>query len=384
MILLAALGLLLLTVAEPAAAGAYSQYHSVYGDSLYSNPSYGGGGYGQSSGMLLPPIAWLLQDYDGAVAACPTLISLCVAAACGFVVQHVLGRFLPVVRLTVFYPPTLKAGELWRLWSHVLLHSDLGHLAMNLMHILNSLDLEGVARGSGYPSCYTLGSLHTARVVGITAAYGALVSSVTCFGAMIEGASAVCFGLDGALLAACALQLGAGADPSLQGFLMMRGVYAVLHMGMDLLRGCSSPQGTIGNAAHVAGFIGGFCYVVLALPALGGRPVPTVGCFPGGRWSSHNQECLAFFDPKYAMPVDTARLVAEVVLASGLVLALLNAFVWHRSVHPSADGYSVLVKASHSGGGGALGQTGGDVSDLQAALARSRETFAAEERQRRQ
>jgi len=353
---LAIVGLLLLSEAEPAAAGMESRYHSAYGDSLYSSPSYGGGGYGQmQSGMLLPPIAWLLQDYDAAMAACPTLISLCIAAACGFCLQHCLGRFLPIVRLTVFYPPTLKAGEFWRLWSHVLLHSDLGHLTMNLLHILNSLDLEGVARGSGYPGSYTLGSVQTARVVCLTAAYGALVSSITCFGAMIEGASAVCFGLDGALLAACALQLGAGANPSLQGFLMMRGVYAALHMGMDLLRGCSSPQGTIGNAAHVAGFIGGFCYVVLALPALGGRPVPTVGCYAGGSRRGSYEECLAFFSPTYAMPVPDAQRIAATVLASGAGLALLNAFLWHRSVHPSADGYSVLVKVPHSGGGGRAG-----------------------------
>lgn len=30
------------------------------------------------------------------------------------------------MRLAVFYPPTLKALEFWRLWSHALLHSDLG------------------------------------------------------------------------------------------------------------------------------------------------------------------------------------------------------------------------------------------------------------------
>mmetsp|Transcript_73223 Transcript_73223/g.145228 ORF Transcript_73223/g.145228 Transcript_73223/m.145228 type:complete len:121 (+) Transcript_73223:1-363(+) len=120
-------------------------------------------------------------------------------------------------------------------------------------------------------------------------------------------------------------------------------------MGMDLLRGCSSPQGTIGNAAHIAGFIGGFCYVVLALPALGDRPVPTVGCYAGGSRRGSYEECLAFFSPSYAVPVYDARRAALIVLASGAGLALLNAFFWHRSVHPSADGYSVLVKAPHRG-----------------------------------
>ncbi|CAE7863220.1 unnamed protein product, partial [Symbiodinium sp. KB8] len=67
--------------------------------------------------------------------------------------HHVrLHLLLNFQRITVFYPPTLKAGEVWRLWTHALLHSDLGHLAVNMLHILNTLDLEGVVLGWTNPS----------------------------------------------------------------------------------------------------------------------------------------------------------------------------------------------------------------------------------------
>eukprot|EP00439_Symbiodinium_sp_Y106_P061371 s1732_g9.t1 len=150
------------------------------------------------------------------------------------------------------------------------------------------------ASSSGYPGAYALGSFHTARAAATATAFGALVGSVTSFGAMFEGAirraacdgaSALCFGLDGALLASASppelrylaasqalgakLLLGGGSDPSLRSFLQVRGMYAVIHMGIDILRGCSSPYGTIGNVSHLSGFVGGFCYIVLALPELG-------------------------------------------------------------------------------------------------------------------
>lgn len=73
--------------------------------------------------------------------------------------------------------------------------------------------------GSGYPASYTIGSLHTTRVAAVAAAFGALVGSLTSFGAMFEGASALCFGLDGALFAVCGLLLGADADHGLRSFL---------------------------------------------------------------------------------------------------------------------------------------------------------------------
>lgn len=318
--------------------------------------------------MLLPPVVWVFKDWEMTKIACPTLLGICMAATAGFLLQHCFSRLLNFQRITVFYPPTLKAGEVWRLWTHALLHSDLGHLAVNMLHILNTLDLEGVVLGSGYPGAYALGSFHTARAAATATAFGALVGSVTSFGAMFEGASALCFGLDGALLASASLLLGGGSDPSLRSFLQVRGMYAVIHMGIDILRGCSSPYGTIGNVSHLSGFVGGFCYIVLALPELGGRPVPTIPCLRHSGISWEETHCLAFFSPEYSMSIQEARFYAMCTLAAGTAAALLNAFVLQRAAHASADGYSIFVKAPDTA--------------FDQAVQRSRQTYAEEQRRR--
>ena len=339
---------------------AYSRYPSYYG---YEDHN------GGSGGVLLPPVVWVFQDWQLVRLACPTLLGFCVAAVVGFILQHCFQRLWSFQRLTVFYPPTLKAFEVWRLWTHTLLHSDLGHLAVNLLHVLNTLDLEGVVLGSGYPGSYTLGSLHTGRAAATAAAYGALVGSLSSFGAMFEGASAMCFGLDGALFAVCGLLLGANVDPSLRSFLEVRGLYVAIHMGIDILRGCSSPYGTIGNVSHLAGFVGGFCYILVMLPEIGGRPVPTVPCLRRGHSGWNEDRCLAFFSREYSASVDEVQTYAMGVLGAGIVLAVLNAFVCQRQAHASADGYSIFVKAQDSA--------------FEQAVSRSRETFAAEQRSRR-
>eukprot|EP00929_Paragymnodinium_shiwhaense_P123221 TRINITY_DN9680_c0_g1_i3.p1 TRINITY_DN9680_c0_g1~~TRINITY_DN9680_c0_g1_i3.p1 ORF type:complete len:364 (+),score=59.23 TRINITY_DN9680_c0_g1_i3:186-1277(+) len=348
----------------------------------------GGGGYGGGgSNMVMPPVAWLYQDWNAAVDACPVLLYLCAAVVAGYVLQNFFARCFSFQRVAVFYPPTLKAGEVWRLFSHVLLHADMGHLLVNLLHILNTLDLEGVPYGSGYPSGYALGSSHTMKIVATSAAYGALIGSVPYFGAMFEGVSSVCFGLDGALFAACGLLLGSNAaDPSLASFLQIRGFYAAVHMGIDLMRGCGAGS-TVGNLSHLAGFVGGFCYVLSLMPAVGGRPVPTFPCLvqAGGHWDQGR--CIALFDTRYSCTVQKAQFWASVVLAAGPVLALLNAFVVHKSAHASADGYSVLVKPSAggmrgntAGGGQRLG--GHQDSSLQNAMAASMRSYEEEQARR--
>ncbi|CAK0818217.1 unnamed protein product [Prorocentrum cordatum] len=60
----------------------------------------------------------------------------------------------------------------------------------------------------------SLGTFHVACAAAVATAFGALVGSVPYFGAMFEGASALCFGLDGALLGSCGLLLGLGVIAS--------------------------------------------------------------------------------------------------------------------------------------------------------------------------
>jgi len=371
----------------PEALVVNARYHS-------GGVGYGGGsGYDTAAGMgysapsssqemLMPPVAWLYQDKDAAFRACPVLLGLCIAAAVGYVLQHYSAGLLPFQRLTVFYPPTLKAGEVWRLFTHVLLHGDLGHLFVNVLHVLNTLDLEAVPAGVGYPDRYSLGSRHVAGVAATAAAYGALVGCIPYWGAMFEGLSSLCFGLDGALLASCGLLLGSGSGgASLQSFLQVRGFYAALHMGMDVLRGCSSPGGTVGNFSHFAGFVAGACYVFAMLPDIGGRALPTIPCLTGSSGVWREDKCLAMFAAKYSWPVHQVQNVAIGILLTGALLALLNAFFGRgKASDASADGYSIFVR--RASGGNRPGGASGD-SALEAAMARSLHTHAAEQQRDR-
>eukprot|EP00913_Durusdinium_trenchii_P030635 g28692.t1 len=130
-------------------------------------------------------------------------------------------------------------------------------------------------------------------------------------------------------------------------------------MGIDILRGCSSPYGTIGNVSHLAGFVGGFCYILLVLPEIGGRPAPTLPCLRRGPSAWREERCLAFFSPEYSLSVLEAQRYAGLVLITGVALALLNAFVCQRQAHASADGYSIFVKARDTAFDQAVARTGG-------------------------
>lgn len=300
-----------------------------------------GGGGGGGGGMLMPPIVWLFQDFEGCLRACPCLTYCSVACVVGFLLQKLLaGR---VDRVLVFYPPTLRAGEVWRLLTYPVLHSDLGHLVVNMLHLLNTLDLEGVLVGTNYPKDYSLGFDHTACLVALASGYAALLGSVQNFGAMFQGISAVCFGLDGALFCSCGLLLGASNNDQLMQFIKVRGLYAIMHIAIDIIQGCSTPQGqgTIGNLSHLVGFFVGLAYVPLVEPPLNGRPVPKTFCKFG---TDKYKECFAFYYPEYAAPVDLVRFSVIGLLVLGVVLAWVNTFIVNRGVHPSADGYSVFVK----------------------------------------
>lgn len=88
----------------------------------------------------MPPVTWLLLDFQRVLATCPVLIGICVAMTVSYIIQKLSGKSAPLARVMVFFPPTLRAGEIWRLVTHVLLHSDFSHLFTNLLHILNTLD----------------------------------------------------------------------------------------------------------------------------------------------------------------------------------------------------------------------------------------------------
>lgn len=118
--------------------------------------------------------------------------------------------------------------------------------------------------------------------------------------------------------------------------MQVRGWYSAVYIGVDLVRGLGGPRSTIGNLPHLAGFVAGLCYVLLAVPALGGAPLPTVPCAAThwglGHGADLGEACIAFFSPRYGAPVDLVRRVAASVLCLGVTAALVNAFVCRRSV----------------------------------------------------
>mmetsp|Transcript_60358 Transcript_60358/g.135947 ORF Transcript_60358/g.135947 Transcript_60358/m.135947 type:complete len:378 (-) Transcript_60358:12-1145(-) len=330
---------------DVALSGAYrtsrGSYYNDYG--AYREPEYG---YQSRSHTLQPPLVWLYLQPEATLATCPAITLLCGIAVVGFVLQK-CGCY-NFVRAAIFYAPTLKAGEIWRFITHIALHADFMHLILNIVHLLNTLDLEDAVPGFGYSNAYSLGSNHIVRIMIVSSAYGALVSSVATFNAMLMGASSVCFGLDGALLGASAVLLGARHDPMLESFLLARGTFTAIHICIEILRMLSNSDRGVSHIAHFGGFVAGLCYVVVVAPDLGGRAIPTVPCAQRGFYSPY-EECYAFFSPAYTMTKARAQFLCGQVFTIGLIAAIYNTFVRHKAVHPYADGYSLFVGPPSSG-----------------------------------
>jgi hypothetical protein len=251
----------------------------------------------------------------------------------------------------------MKKGEFWRLFSYFMLHSDLQHLCVNLFHLLDTLDLEGVPDMEVSPGaslrcsrdgpvtsiCYPdvgIGRQHTCAVIALVLAFGALVGTMRNFGALVQGASSVCFGVDGALIALYALFLGAGVDaqlrtPEFGAFFWMRIGIIAFHIIVDLVQSlCSSGKDTVGTLAHMSSLIAGFCYVILVLPPMGDgslfdslRPYIVDCGLTSPRYVTAEDataECLAFFSRANGVKVNTARTIAATVLGGGTVASLVN------------------------------------------------------------
>ncbi|CAE8601234.1 unnamed protein product, partial [Polarella glacialis] len=220
--------------------------------------------------------------------AITTFVALCIA---GFFCQN-FAQFLRLDRFLSFYAPCMKKGEFWRLFTYFVLHSDLQHLCVNLFHLLDALDLEGVPDMEVSPGvalrctrdgpmasiCYPdvgIGFNHVVAVFAVVLAYGALLGTIKNFGALVQGASSVCFGVDGALIALYAMFLGAGLDqqlkiPEFGAFFWMRIGIIAFHIIIDVVQSlCGGGKDTVGTMAHMASLLAGFCYVIVVLPPMG-------------------------------------------------------------------------------------------------------------------
>lgn len=293
--------------------------------------------------FVSPPLLWPLQHVRGTSEACPVLAGLIGLTLVIYFLQHGnVGQGI-LYKVLVFYPPTLTSCELWRVLTHIVLHADGGHLLSNLLHLLNMLDIEAAPSFSGYPAHYALGSRHVAGVAATASAFGCLVGSVKHFGAMFEGCSALCFGLDGAFVCICCLLLGGGPAMASEPFLFARLQYIALHVLLECLRVCCGPPGTIGILPHAAGFLSGFCYIILVMPDLGDSPAPTVNCWHVGNFDRRPDACVALFSRDYEVPLINAQILAAGILAVGVAAAFWNAYL-RRSECQGDECYFVLPK----------------------------------------
>merc|ERR1712217_714906 len=262
----------------------------------------------------------------------------------------------------------MKKGEFWRLFTYFMLHSDLQHLCINLMHLLDALDLEGVPDlevSPGVPLrctrdgpiasiCYPnvgIGSAHVVCVFAVVLAYGALLGTIKNFGALVQGASSVCFGVDGALIALYAMFLGAGLDqqlkiPEFGAFFWMRIGIIAFHIIIDVVQSlCGAGKDTVGTMAHMASLVAGFCYVILVLPPMGdgslfdSQQPYLINCGITSpayvTMESATTQCIAFFRRGNGMEVATAQRLAISILGGGVFISVVNAVLKR---HISDDG----------------------------------------------
>ncbi len=147
------------------------------------------------------------------------------------------------------YGPLTKAGEWWRLFTNIFLHSGLMHILANMYGLLFvGIFLEPLLGKKKYLTAYLL--------TGIVAS----ISSIWWYDATISvGASGAIFGLYGVFLA---LMLTKIFPPEFgKAFLLS----TLIFVGYNLLMGLA---GGIDNAAHVGGLLSGFIVGLILYPTL--------------------------------------------------------------------------------------------------------------------
>lgn len=318
---------------------------------------------GQKAMFWMLPLLWPFMDFPNSAwevcNGCRALTSFLALCIVGYVLQN-FATFLRLDRFFSFYAPCMKKGEFWRLFTYFMLHSDLQHLCVNLFHLLDTLDLEGVPDMEVSPGvplrctrdgpissvCYPdvgIGLEHTVALIAVVLAYGALVGTIRNFGALVQGASSVCFGVDGALIALYAMFLGAGLDaqlrtPEFGAFFWMRIGIIAFHIIIDIIQSlCGAGKDTVGTMAHMASLAAGFCYVILVLPPMGdgslfesdqpyiincGLTSPKYVTLEGA-----TSRCIAFFKRGNGMEVRTAQRLAILVLGGGVFVSIINAII---------------------------------------------------------
>ena len=150
------------------------------------------------------------------------------------------------------YDPAVRAGEWWRLWTAMFLHSDWKHLALNLWALL-------VVGRLVEPM---IGSARFLVVYGVAGLAGNLASVYNLNGraAFSLGASGALVGLVGALMVTLLLRKGAFPERWRRDVL----VNLLVLMAIQLVFGWTVPF--VDNFAHLGGLLGGVAVALLVVP----------------------------------------------------------------------------------------------------------------------
>jgi len=290
-------------------------------------------------GINCPPILWMFMDWRAVVEGCPVLsLYMALFVVCLMLrrADEITGGLVLWTRAAPLFGPALKRGEVWRFFTFTFFHLHFLDLFHNFLTLLDTLDVEGtpaIVLGDGsnlkcgvgakqnfmcYPSI-GIGSLHTLGVALTSSMIGVMCSSWINFRSVITGASALGFGLSGAIVALYALYAGADLDQttsvkrSFQDWVWLRLIFVGFHIAMEFIRSVSQKD-VAGLFAHTAAFVSGIGYVLYFLPPMGDgtllpseRPyiVPCAYDFHAGLYADTNTavpECVRLFFADLRVP----------------------------------------------------------------------------------
>eukprot|EP00438_Fugacium_kawagutii_P021285 Skav235205 [mRNA] locus=scaffold4495:81930:84990:- [translate_table: standard] len=313
-------------------------------------------------GINSPPILWIFMDFWAVVEGCPIITGYMFAFFCCMLIrkaEEFSGGLIPWTRCVPIFGPAVRRGEVWRFFTFTFFHLNFMDLFQNLLTLLDTLDVEAtpsIILGDGsnlkcgvgakqnfmcYPSI-GLGSFHTLGVALVSAAIGGMCSTWMKFADVVAGASALGFGLSGAIVALYALYAGADLDStssvqrSFKNWVWLRLIFVAFHIAMEFVRGLSQ-RDIAGLWAHTTAFISGFVYVLYFLPPMGDgtllsaeRPYVVACAYDSSGFSSSAPECVRLFSSQYEYPVVDVQRQAFLFFSTVIGWTVFNAFVLQR------------------------------------------------------
>lgn len=317
------------------------------------------------SGINCPPILWMFMDWRQVAQGCPALCGYMVLFVCCLMLrraEELTGGAVPWTRVAPLFGPPLKRGEVWRFFTFPFFHVQFLELFHNVMTMLDTLDVEGtpsILLGDGSnlkcgvgakqnPMCYPsigIGSMHTIGVGVISCMVGGMCWSWISFKSVVTGASALGFGLSGAVVALYGLYAGAELDQttssqrSFQDWVYLRLIFVGFHIAMEWIRGISQ-RDAAGLFGHTASFAAGFTYVLYFLPPMGDgtllssdRPyvVPCAyNVHDGEAATGEVPECIRLFSQLYEYEVPVVQTNALLLFIATIAFTVVNVVVIQR------------------------------------------------------